>query len=121
MLQAPSKKVRSGLFSFVTGVGTVIIKISQSLIESSLLDNDKLLFKASFNFFSSTSFVISIPNFREYILFELTSKPTTLKFKESFNAKGKPTYPSPIMAIFFWRVLLSMTYVLIFIKNDTFF
>ena len=100
MLQAPSKKVKSGLFSFVTGVGTVIIKISQSLIESSLLDNNKLLFKASFNF-SSTSLVLSMPNFREYILFELTSKPTTLKFKESFNAKGKPTYPSPIIAIFF--------------------
>ena len=40
---------------------------------------------------------------------------------ENSTNKGKPTYPSPIMAIFFWRVLLSMTYVLIFIKNDTLF
>ena len=90
MLQASSKKVRSGLFSFVTGVGTVIIKISQSLIESSLLDNNK---QGVFNI-GNPEEPIKISSLFEMIAFKMKKN---ISYKEVNQHKTSPGYRKPII------------------------
>src|SRR5690606_15817387 len=49
----------------------------------------------------ATSSVLSCPELSSAILFALMSKPTTGNFVANKRAKGKPTYPRPITAIFY--------------------
>ena len=68
-------------------------------------DNSSMLVVKSRNllFFKSilsTSSVISLPFFSSSIRLLLTSKPKTEYFFPNSTARGSPTYPKPITAIF---------------------
>ena len=99
---------KSGFLKLSIGVGTVIIKISAFAIDSTLLVKS-----AKFAFKSSPfpiSLVLSKPFFKFLSLSVLISNPITFLlrifpyllhfcFLENSIAKGKPTYPNPMIAI----------------------
>ena len=92
-------KLKSGIFFWVTGVGTVIIKISEFFV-SVILDVIFNFFK-EIKFFKLISFVSSTPFFKLKILFVSISNPTVLNFFDSAINKGRPTYPKPTTLILF--------------------
>ena len=85
-LQTFSSGLKLGLFFLSIGVGTVAIKILQSLISDKLLVICKF-FNAFFSSEAVTSSVSSIPFFKSLTrLFEI-SKPLISNWDERFTAK----------------------------------
>ena len=98
LLLASIKGFRSGCFACVTGVGTVTIKQLQSIKLSRLSENCNS--ESSKSLLFSISKVESTPFFNSLIRSLLVSNPVTERIFANSTAKGRPTYPKPIIAIF---------------------
>jgi len=96
LLDDDIKGSKFGLLNSSIGVGIQIIYILHSLVSSILKVKFKLSLTANIES-SLISRVLSLFFSNSSIRFRLISNPITLYFFANSTAKGRPTYPSPIM------------------------
>ena len=105
IFEALSKGVKSGDLDLLIGVGTVTINTLYNFKSSGFVENfnpilpflDKLVTSIISSRFDSK--VWSFPANNSSTLFWLISNPKTLYFFANSIARGRPTYPSPMIAI----------------------